>query len=58
MSNENKMGKDGFCVCPKCGKKTKHKRGIPCQEEKCPQCGVKLLREGSEHHELWKQKNK
>jgi len=29
-----------------------HKRGIPCQDEKCSKCGAKMLREGSYHHEL------
>ena len=56
MSKQNNMGKHGFCICPKCGKKTPHKRGVPCQDEKCPECGVKIIREDSEHHELLKKK--
>ncbi len=37
MNNTNHMGVSGNCICPKCGFKTSHKRGVPCQEEKCPQ---------------------
>ena len=47
------MGIGGFCICPKCDKKIPHTRGVPCQDEHCPDCGVKLLREGSYHHELF-----
>lgn len=50
------MGTGGDCICPKCGEKTPHKRGIPCQEERCPKCGAKMLREGSYHHELLEKK--
>jgi predicted amidophosphoribosyltransferase len=51
------MGTGGFCICPKCGEKTPHHRGIPCQEERCPACGAKLLREGSHHHQLFQKKH-
>lgn len=44
-------GATGFCICPKCGYRKAHGRGIPCQEERCPDCGGKLVREGSYHHE-------
>ncbi len=50
------MGSGGNCVCPKCGYRAPHRRGLPCQEERCPKCGAKMLREGSYHHELWKKK--
>ena len=50
------MGSGGFCICPKCGEKNPHHRGIPCQEEKCPECGAKLLREDSYHHQLFEEK--
>ncbi|PIU45061.1 MAG: ferredoxin [Ignavibacteriales bacterium CG07_land_8_20_14_0_80_59_12] len=50
----HEMGSGGFCVCTKCGEKIPHRRGVPCQDELCPKCGTKLLREGSYHHQLWK----
>ena len=53
-----RMGSGGYCVCPKCGKKGPHQRGIPCQDERCPTCGVKMLREGSDHYLLWLKKKK
>jgi hypothetical protein len=52
------MGSGGFCVCPKCDYRAPHRRGIPCQDERCPTCGAKLLREGSYHHELLIEKRK
>ncbi len=50
------MGPGGYCICPKCGTKAPHQPGTPCQETTCPKCGAKMLREGSEHHELLKRK--
>lgn len=47
------MGEGGYCVCPKCDYRVEHQRGVPCQEERCPKCGAKLLREESEHHQLF-----
>jgi hypothetical protein len=53
------MGSGGYCVCPKCDYRAPHRRGVPCQEERCPTCDTKLLRENSYHHELLqKKKNK
>ncbi|HHM23490.1 MAG TPA: ferredoxin [Bacteroidetes bacterium] len=52
------MGPGGFCVCPKCGERIPHTPGRPCQEERCPKCGAKMLREGSYHHRLWLEKQK
>ena len=39
------LGPSGFCVCPKCGEKTPHQRGIPCYQIKCPKCGTQMTRE-------------
>jgi len=31
------------CACPKCGKVVPHsKRGIPCSDVKCPDCGTPM----------------
>ncbi len=38
-------GPEGYCVCPKCGYKQKHKRGTPCSTIKCPKCKINLERE-------------
>jgi NAD-dependent SIR2 family protein deacetylase len=46
------LGSGGECVCPKCGERTRHTAGTPCQGTKCPKCGAKMLREGSFHHKL------
>ena len=48
----------GACICPKCEARVPHRRGVPCRDERCPACGVKLLREGSYHHRLWLAKHK
>ncbi len=50
------MGADGFCICPKCGEKVPHIAGRPCQQILCPKCNTKMLREGSEHHQLFLKK--
>ncbi len=52
------MGRGGFCICPKCNYRAPHQRGVPCQEQRCPNCGAKLLREGSYHHQLLLEKRK
>jgi len=47
------MGEGGQCVCPKCEHQIPHRKGVRCQDERCPECGAKMLREGSEHHRLF-----
>jgi electron transport complex protein RnfB len=37
-------GPGGFCVCPACGQKAPHQRGVPCFEVKCPSCGTIMTR--------------
>jgi len=50
--NSQNMGSGGGCHCPKCDYRAAHKRGVPCQDEKCPECGAKLIREDSYHDDL------
>jgi hypothetical protein len=38
------LGPVGECVCPKCGNKVQHQRGIPCTSIKCPSCGSAMTR--------------
>ncbi len=33
------------CVCPACGERIAHQRGIPCNQTKCPKCGQVMSRE-------------
>ncbi|OQY29870.1 MAG: ferredoxin [Candidatus Cloacimonetes bacterium 4572_55] len=47
-----RMGPLGNCICPKCDYKKAHEEGIPCQNERCPNCGKKMVRENSYHHDL------
>ena len=51
-ARRHEMGIGGYCVCPRCDYKAPHHRGTPCQDERCPTCDVRLLREGSQHHKL------
>lgn len=43
----------GFCVCLHCNAKIPHQPGIPCRASECPQCGNKMIRENSYHHQLY-----
>ncbi len=45
------MGAGGFCICARCGHRVPHRQGVKCTDERCPSCGVALLREGSPHHQ-------
>ncbi len=38
------LGPAGECVCPKCGYKALHQRGVPCYQQKCPKCGTLMTR--------------
>jgi hypothetical protein len=38
-------GPGGNCVCPECGEKVTHNRGVPCFNMTCPKCGAKMTRE-------------
>jgi predicted Fe-Mo cluster-binding NifX family protein len=37
-------GPGGSCVCPRCGRRESHERGIPCAQKQCPTCGVAMTR--------------
>jgi len=56
VERRHDMGSGGECVCPKCDTRIPHRDGIPCQEERCPKCGAKMLRIGSYHHDLFEKK--
>jgi predicted amidophosphoribosyltransferase len=56
VERRHDMGSGGECICPKCDIRIPHDDGIPCQDEHCPECGAKMLRVGSHHHELLKKK--
>lgn len=38
------LGPEGECVCPQCGTKVSHQRGIPCYKQSCPKCGTSMTR--------------
>jgi len=38
-------GAGGTCVCPKCGNREPHERGVPCLQKQCPKCGTAMTRE-------------
>ncbi len=37
-------GPGGFCICPKCGYRIPHQRGMPCSTLQCPNCKINLSR--------------
>lgn len=39
------LGPGGNCICPACGHKVAHQRGVPCNQLRCPQCGRAMARE-------------
>ncbi len=45
MGGRMAAGPCGFCVCAQCGRKEPHKRGVPCQELRCSECGAVMVRE-------------
>jgi hypothetical protein len=42
--NRPGSGPGGYCVCPNCGQKEIHQRGVPCYSILCPECGVKMVK--------------
>ncbi len=47
---------NGNCICVECNITFPHKKGNPCRNETCPECGHTLMREGSYHHQLYLKK--
>lgn len=45
MGGSLRAGPGGNCICPRCGEKSPHGRGVPCFERKCPKCGTAMVRE-------------
>lgn len=39
------LGAGGNCVCPSCGTKLSHQRGVPCTQINCPKCSTAMVRE-------------
>jgi predicted Fe-Mo cluster-binding NifX family protein len=37
-------GATGLCVCPACGHREPHLRGVPCVQTTCPACGAAMMR--------------
>ena len=44
---------NGNCICVYCNLQLTKTEGKPCRENKCPQCGKQMMREGSYHHQLY-----
>jgi hypothetical protein len=38
------LGPGGECVCPQCGQRAPHQRGVPCYQQLCPQCNTPMTR--------------
>lgn len=45
ISQAQGKGPGGWCVCPKCGYKVEHQRGVPCSTLTCPNCKIPLQRQ-------------
>lgn len=44
VSEPKGKGAGGYCICPKCGYKVEHRRGVPCSTLICPNCKISLRR--------------
>ena len=45
-----------YCICVHCNIRKPHEKGIPCRNNKCPNCGKIMFKEGSYHHQLYLKK--
>lgn len=43
------LGDIDICICPECGYKIEHKRGISCSDMRCPGCDVSLVSKDMPH---------
>jgi len=48
MGGPSAAGPDGWCVCPGCGHRQPHERGVPCNQMVCPQCGGPMTRDAAQ----------
>jgi len=39
------LGGFSYCSCPYCGYTIAHRRGIPCNQLRCPECGNYMIGE-------------
>lgn len=44
MGGSKAAGPAGECICPQCGHREPHERGVPCLERRCPKCGAPMTR--------------
>ncbi len=44
MGGPAAAGPVGECVCPACGHREPHVRGVPCVSMKCPKCSAVMTR--------------
>jgi hypothetical protein len=44
MGGPRAAGAIGLCVCPACGHREPHVRGVPCVQTTCPSCGTAMTR--------------
>ena len=45
MADSMAIGITPSCVCPQCGHREPHQRGVPCVEMRCPRCGIAMTRQ-------------